>query len=230
MVTVQTEYEQMASKPAQDLQDEITSPEVQIKKINIHTAWIKMPKIPESERQEADLSEVVESLSNNEFTWSNGDRLDFLEAGQRAHESMSAENDDMYNSEFASLTSDKAEIHAGELYPNAADDSIEVYDWEDENENTHTFILEESRAKVDEDNHYISRKITSEDVTYHMIEEQEDGETNVQVDIDGEPVFDVQNQYDFETKWLEIQGRNPDTDSLTDFEDKYTVTSEQYQQ
>ncbi len=136
-----------------------------------------MPKIPEEQREEANLSEVVESLKNNDLDF--GDtKEEFLAAGQRAYDKMNPDHDHGTDEISGLQIGESDQQHVEELHPNAADDSIEAYQW-GEGEQAETFVLEDTHGMEDEDNAYRSRKIISDNAEYHLVQEKVDGDTDL---------------------------------------------------
>jgi len=186
-----------------------------------------MPKRPEEEREESNLSEVVERLQNNDFDF--GDtKEERLAAGQRAHDYQN-EQEDLGNPsiEGIQMAEQSSADHVEEIYPDAADDSVEVYRWGD-GEDARTFVLEDSREMVDQENAFRSRKIISEAAEYHLLQEKEDGDTYVSLEVEGDPMFGVNSQGDFEDKWQELQGYDSQIGEISALDDNYAGSSEHH--
>ncbi len=185
-----------------------------------------MPKISEEDREEENLSEVVESLRDNELDF--GDtREEFLAAGQRAHEKMNPDRNHGETQISGLQIGEPEESHVEELYPDAADDSIEVYQW-GEGEQAETFILEDTHGMEGEDTAYRSRKIVSENAEYHLVQEKVEGDTYIELEVEGEPMFGVNSQSDFEAKWQELKGNDSEIASLSAFDDEYAASSDEH--
>ncbi len=187
-----------------------------------------MPKIPVEEREEENLSEVVESLRDNELDF--GDtREEFLAAGQRAHEKMNPNWNNSSDQIKGLQIGEPEESHVEELYPDAADDSIEVYQW-GEGEEAETFVLEDTHGMEGEDKAYRSRKIVSENAEYHLVQEKVDGDTYIELEVEGEPMFGVNSQGDFEDKWQELRGNDSEIASLSAFDEEYAASGDEYRE
>lgn len=187
-----------------------------------------MPKIPEEQREEDDLSGVVESLKNNELDFGET-REDFLAAGQRAHEKMTPDQTHGNDQISGLQIGGSDEQHVEELYPDAADGSIEVYRW-GEGDQAETFVLEDTHGMEGEDTAYRSRKIVSENAEYHLVQEKVDGDTYIELEVEGEPMFGVNSQSDFEDKWQELKGNDSEIASPSAFEGEYAASSDEYRE
>lgn len=138
------------------------------------------------------------------------DRMEAIQEAQAAHEHLNSDNDsyDDTSVDGLSLGSEEEESdHITEVYQDAHDDSVSVYEWGD-GEDAQMFILEESMGMEDQDTAYRSRVIQEEGATYHLIQEKEGGDTDVAMKTSGAPTFDVNDQKDFEDLWAQLQGQD----------------------
>lgn len=138
------------------------------------------------------------------------DRMEAIQEAQAANEHLNPDNDDYDGVEVEglSLGSEEEESdHITEVFQDAYDDSVSVYEW-GEGEEAQQFILEESRGMEDQETAYRSRLIQEEGATYHLIQEKQGGKTDVAMKTSGVPTFDVNNQEDFEDLWARLQGQD----------------------
>lgn len=137
------------------------------------------------------------------------DRMSVIQEAQDAYDELNQDEPSYEDSELEglSLESENDSNYITEVYQDAHDESVSVYQW-GEGEESQQFILEESRGMEDQQTAYRSRLIQEEGATYHLIQEKEDGKTDVAMKTSGNPTFDVENQEDFERVWAQLQGQN----------------------
>lgn len=160
------------------------------------------------------------------------DRLNSIKEAQAAYDHLNSDDQSYQEGgvEGLEIGSEGSE-HITEVYQDAHDESVSVYEWGD-GEEAQQFILEESVGMEDQDTAYRSRVIQEEGATYHLIQEKEEGDTNVAMRTSGTPSFDVENQEDFERVWAQLQGQDAELsnpNSLSQDVD-YSAKGEHYRQ
>lgn len=137
------------------------------------------------------------------------DRLNAIQEGQAAYDHINQQTSEYEDTELETLSvgSESESEHITEIYQDAHDDNVSVYEW-GEGEEAQQFILEESIGMEDQETAYRSRLIQEEGATYHLIQEKEGGETDVAMKTSGDTTFDVDTQEDFERVWTQLQGKD----------------------
>lgn len=171
--------------------------------------------------EEFDTKEIRENLSRD------GDVVEFMREGQAVYELMNEEAD--YDSIDGLALQEVDEGPTEEVYPDAAGDETQTYRWEMEGQDDAFFVLDQSSESIDQDNAYRSRVIHGEEARYQLVQEKMEGDLNVNLWVEGEPMFTVENQSDFERIWSEIQGQESEIGDVSRL-DSYSASSNYFQE
>ncbi len=155
-----------------------------------------------------------------------GDLIDFMERGQEAYDQLSPD-EDSYESVQGIQIEEEQDEAIDEVYPRAADD-MDVYRWEmGEGQEDEYFVLDEETESIDQENAFRSRVIHSENARYQLVQEKEEGDLKVEMYVEGDPMFSIENHGDFEDLWSRIQGNEAEIGYDSRLDSDYSAQSDQ---